>query len=293
MTAPAGEDRTMEPGRVGVVGLGLIGGSFARALHGAGTEVYVWNRTRSTLDLALVDAADGELDDDTVGTCELIVLTTYPGHSVSWLAEHAHLVSPDAVVIDACGTKRSLCAACRAIADEHGFTFVGAHPMAGTQFSGYGRSRADMFCGAPLVLCPPPGADPVESVALMHRIKDLLAPCGFGSVTVATPEEHDVEIAYTSQLAHLVSSAYVKSPRALSQKGFSAGSWRDLTRVASLNAPMWRELFLDNADNLLVEVDEIMGHLADYRDALARRDGERLEELLEEGTALKKEADSR
>lgn len=281
---------TVVPGRVGVVGLGLIGGSFARALHRGGTEVLAWSRTRSIYELARVETVDGELEGDAVGTCELIVLTTYPAHSVAWLEEHARLVSPDAVVIDACGVKRGPCGRCLAVAREHGFAFVGAHPMAGTQYSGFAHARADLFEGAPLVLCPPPG-DPVENLALLDRVAGLLAPCGFGSVTVATPEEHDGEIAHTSQLAHVVSSAYVKSPRAASRKGFSAGSWRDLTRVASLNAPMWSELFLANADNLVDEIDLIVGHLTEYRDAIAAGDREALEALLEEGNRAKEEAD--
>ena len=250
---------TVVPGRVGVVGLGLIGGSFARALHRGGTEVLAWNRTRSIYELARVETVDGELEGD-------------------------------AVVIDACGVKRGLCERCLAVAAGHGFTFVGAHPMAGTQYSGFAHARADLFEGAPLVLCPPPG-DPVENLALLDRVAGLLGPCGFGSVTVATPEEHDEEIAHTSQLAHVVSSAYVKSPRAARRKGFSAGSWRDLTRVASLNAPMWSELFLANADNLVDEIDLIVGHLTEYRDAIAAGDREALEALLEEGNRAKEEAD--
>lgn len=281
---------TVVPGRVGVVGLGLIGGSFARALHRGGTEVLAWNRTRSIYELARVETVDGELEGDAVGTCELIVLTTYPAHSVAWLEEHAHLVSPDAVVIDACGVKRGLCERCLAVAAGHGFTFVGAHPMAGTQYSGFAHARADLFEGAPLVLCPPPG-DPVENLALLDRVAGLLGPCGFGSVTVATPEEHDDEIAHTSQLAHVVSNAYVKSPRAQRRRGFSAGSWRDLTRVAALNAPMWCELFLENADNLIDEIDLLTAHLTEYRDALAAGDAEALCALLEEGNRAKKEAD--
>ncbi len=279
------------PGRVGVVGLGLIGGSFARALHRGGTEVFAWNRTRSILDLARVETVDGELDPDAVPTCELIVLTTYPAHSVAWLEEHADLVSADAVVIDACGTKRALCERCFAVASEHGFTFVGAHPMAGTQYSGFAHATADLFEGAPLVLCPAPDADPVANLELLDRVAGLLSPCGFGSVTVATPEEHDDEIAHTSQLAHVVSNAYVKSPRAQRRRGFSAGSWRDLTRVAALNAPMWCELFLENADNLIDEIDLLTAHLTEYRDALAAGDAEALCALLEEGNRAKKEAD--
>lgn len=281
----------IEPGRIGIVGLGLIGGSFARALYRGPGEIYAWNRNRDVLEMASIDAIDGELTDEIVGTCELIILTTYPAHSLVWFKEHAHLVSPEAITIDACGTKRKLCREAQEIAASHNLTFVGAHPMAGTQYSGFAHAKATLFEGAPLVLCPPELED-LKKLDLLHRIRDLLAPCGFASATVTTPEEHDRIIAYTSQLAHVVSSAYVKSPTALEQKGFSAGSWRDLTRVASLNAPMWSELFLENADYLVAEVDEVIAHLQEYRDVLAAGDRAKLEALLDAGTAQKQKADA-
>ena len=292
--APAGrtpETATCIPGRIGVVGLGLIGGSFARAWHEAGFEVFAWNRTRDILDLARIDVVDGELTDDVLPTCELVVLTTYPEHSVQWLRDRAHLVSPGALVIDACGVKRTVCDQCWEIAAGRPWTFVGAHPMAGTQHSGYARSRADMFQGAPMVLCPSPDLKHLDRLELLSRLVGLLRPVGFGRFSVTTPEEHDRLIAHTSQLAHVVSNAYVKSPAAQEHRGYSAGSWRDLTRVADLNAPMWTELFLENRDNLVAELELVIGHLSEYRDALQDADAERLERLLQEGTDLKRRAD--
>ncbi|WP_082629940.1 prephenate dehydrogenase [Olsenella massiliensis] len=281
------------PGRVGVVCLGLIGGSFARALHAAGREVYAWDRSDATLELAMVDVVDGRLTDELVRSCELIILAGYPRVSVDWLRRRQTLVAPGAVVIDTVGVKRAVCDACLPMAARHDWHFVGCHPMAGTQFSGYAHSRATLFRGAPMVMVPPAGMDDVERLDLLDRVERLLAPCGFGRFTVTTAERHDEVVAFTSQLAHVVSNAYVKSPSARLHAGFSAGSYRDLTRVARLNAPMWRELFLDDADNLSREIGTLIDNLRQYKDAIDARDGERLERLLVEGDRLKREIEGR
>ena len=283
---------TFVPGRVGIVGLGLMGGSFAKAMHEGGREVYAWNRTRSTLELAMIETVDGELDDRTIPTCELIILAGYPQVSIDWLAGMADKISGGAIVIDAVGVKRVICERCFEIARGRDWTFVGCHPMAGTQYSGYGHSRANMFHRAPMVVVPPQMED-IKRLDLLDRLKDLLEPCGFGSFTLATADFHDRQIAYTSQLAHVVSNAYVKSPAAQEHKGFSAGSYKDLTRVARLNAPMWTELFLDNADYLSREVGTLIDNLRAYKDALDAREAERLEALLAEGDRLKREAEAR
>ena len=280
------------PGRVGIVGLGLMGGSFAKALAAAGTEVLAWNRTRATLELAMIETVAGELDESTIGTCELIVLAGYPASAIAWLEENAELVAPGAIVIDTVGVKRVVCERCERACAGRPFTFVGCHPMAGTQHSGYAHARATMFKGAPLVVVPP-AMDDLSQATVLERLKGLLAPCQFGSFTLATAEEHDRVIAFTSQLAHVVSNAYVKSPTAREHRGFSAGSYKDLTRVARLNAPMWTELFLDNADYLSEEIGTIIESLQAYKDAIDERDAARLEELLAEGDRIKREVDGR
>jgi prephenate dehydrogenase len=281
------------PGRVGIVSLGLMGGSFAKALHEGGREVYAWNRTHATLELAMIDGVvAGELDDTTIGTCELIVLAGYTEFCCEWLEEKAPLIAPGALVIDTMGVKRAICERCFPIAEDYPFTFIGCHPMAGTQYSGYAHARANMYKGAPLVVVPPE-MDDFERLDALERLKNLLAPCGFGSFTLATADYHDRQIAYTSQLAHVVSNAYVKSPAAQDHKGFSAGSYKDLTRVARLNATMWTELFLDNDDYLSEEIGTIIKHLQEYKDAIDARDADRLHDLLAEGDRLKKEAEAR
>ena len=284
--------KSFVPGRVGIVGLGLIGGSFAKAFHAGGREVYAWNRTHATLELAMIETVDGELDETSIGSCELIVLASYPAASIAWLEEHADYISDGAIVIDTMGVKRSVCSACEGIAQGRGWNFVGCHPMAGTQFSGYAHSKGSMFEGAPLVVVPPE-MDDFERAEMLERLKQLLAPCGFGSFTLSTADEHDLVIAFTSQLAHVVSNAYVKSPTALRQSGFSAGSYKDLTRVARLNTQMWCELFLDNADYLSREIGIIIDNLQQYKDSIDARDAEHLEQLLADGDRIKREIEDR
>lgn len=282
---------TFVTGRVGVVGLGLIGGSFAKAMAAGGRSVYASDRTQSVIDLARVETIDGELDDETVGTCEIVILACYPQACVDWLAANADRLSPGAIVMDASGVKRAVCEQCFAIAAKHPFTFVGGHPMAGTQFSGFGHAKATLFRGAPLVLVIDE-SDDFARLELLERLKALLAPCGFGQWTLTTAERHDELIAYTSQLAHVVSNAYVKSPTAQLHHGFSAGSYRDLTRVARLNPTMWTELFLDNADNLSRELGFLIGSLSEYKDAIDARDATRLQALLTQGDRLKRAAEA-
>lgn len=273
---------------VGILGLGLIGGSLARAYKLAGHTVYVKNRDERMLSFAMLSGAvDGKLNEDTIPQCDLILLAIYPAGSADWLEANAPLISKRALVIDCCGTKQLVCQRCFPIAKEYGFTFVGGHPMAGSQFSGFKYSRASLFQGAPMVLVPPV----YDDIALLQRVKDALEPCGFGFFSVTTAADHDRMIAFTSQMPHILSNAFIKSPTALEHKGFSAGSYRDLTRVAWLNPGMWTELFLENRENLLFELDTYIQSLTQYRDALANQDEDTLYRLLDDGKKRKEEVD--
>lgn len=275
---------------VGIFGLGLIGGSFAKAYHAAGWTVLAHNRSKSVLEFAKLSGdVDGELTKDNIGECDLVLLTIYPEAAVAALREFAPCIGGKPLVMDCCGTKRTVCEAAFPIAGEYGFTFVGGHPMAGTQYSGYKYARATLYKGQPMVVVPPR----FDDIFLLDRVKSLLSPAGFAHYAVTTAEAHDEMIAFTSQLAHVVSNAYVKSPMAKQHHGFSAGSYRDLTRVAWLNAPMWAELFLENKDNLIREVDCIIDSLTAYRDAMEQNDRETLTALLDEGKRLKEEIDGR
>ena len=278
---------------IGIIGMGLIGGSMARAYREAGHRVYIRDLSSEVCRQAMAcGAADGDLDRylEDSGRFDCIFIALYPEATVTTLAELATRLDKDTLVMDTCGIKRSVCAACHAIADKHGFTFLGGHPMAGSHFSGFSAGRATLFRDASMILVPPEGMDTAKSDTAIARAKELIAPLGFGTVTVCTAEHHDAMIAYTSQLAHVVSNAYVKSPTAQAHKGYSAGSYKDLTRVAHLNAPMWTELFLDNRDNLIRELDGIIAALREYRDAMADADADRLCALLEEGKHCKESA---
>ena len=273
---------------VGILGLGLIGGSLARAYALEGHTVYAIQRNETMLSFAmLAGAVHGKLNEKTIPKCDLILLAIYPDGSASWLERNAHLISKDALVLDCCGVKQEICSRCFPIAKEYGFTFVGGHPMAGSQFSGFKYSRADLFSGAPMVLVPPV----FDDIALLQRVKDALKPCNFGFFSVTTAEEHDKMIAFTSQMPHILSNAFIKSPTALKHKGFSAGSYRDLTRVAWLNPQMWAELFLENRDNVLFELDYYIDSLKQYQQAIRDNDMDALVRLLEEGKKRKEEVD--
>ena len=273
---------------VGILGLGLIGGSLARAYAKAEHRVLACEKDQDMLGFAqLSGAISGELTCGNLPECDLILLAIYPAGSAAWLEENAHLIRKDALVIDCCGTKTEICAKCFPLAEEYGFTFIGGHPMAGSHNSGFKYSRSNLFHGAPMVLVP----DRRDDMQLLQWAKEMLAPCKFGSFSVTTPQEHDRMIAFTSQMPHIASNAYIKSPTALSHKGFSAGSYKDMTRVAWLNPQMWAELFLDNKENILYELDCYIESLKAYRDAVSTGDMDALVQLLDEGKKRKEEVD--
>ena len=273
---------------VGIVGLGLIGGSFAKAYHEKGHRVLALDRDKMVLEFAVMSSAvDACLTDELLPECDLILLCVYPQAAYEWFRENAPRVGSHPVVVDCCGTKRVVCSACFPVAKEHGVTYLGGHPMAGTHNSGFKYARANLFEGAPMVLVPPD----FENIELLDHVKTLLEPAGFGRYSVTTADEHDRMIAFTSQLAHVVSNAYIKSPTATLHKGFSAGSYKDMTRVAWLNPQMWAELFLENREYLLDELDVLVRSLDQYRAALEAGDMPRLVRLLDEGRRRKEEVD--
>ena len=274
--------------KVGIVGIGLIGGSMAKAYKAAGHRVYVCDRDQSIVQYARISGvADNKLTKETLPECSLVLIAIYPTEAIKYMEENAEFFSKDAVVMDLCGTKRLVCEKGFRLAKEHGFTYVGGHPMAGTQFSGFKFSSADLFKGAPMVIVPPSHDD----IYLLQRVKDLLAPAGFSHLSVTSAENHDKIIAFTSQMAHVVSNAFIKSPTAWEHEGFSAGSYRDLTRVAWLNEDMWADLFLENKDFLETELDFFIKSLEEYKKAIKSADIQKLKSLLAEGRRAKEEVD--
>ena len=273
---------------VGILGLGLIGGSLARAYSKAGHSVYACEQDENMLAFAqLSGAVAGVLNEDTIPFCDLVLLAIFAEGSAQWLEKNALFIAKESLVIDCCGIKKAICQRCFPLAEKYGFTFMGGHPMAGSHNSGFKYSRSNLFQGAPMVLVPSRFDDP----ELLQRAVDALAPCKFGSFSVTTAEEHDKMIAFTSQMPHIVSNAFIKSPTAQNHKGFSAGSYKDLTRVAWLNPYMWAELFMSNKENVLFELDTYIKSLEAYKDAIIRDDEQTLIALLDEGRKCKEEVD--
>ena len=273
---------------VGIIGLGLIGGSMARAYKKSGFTVLGCDTNDVVLSWAKLNGiADENLTNDNSPDCDLILLAITPKSAAKWLEDNAPSIAKTTLVMDLCGTKRYICSVGFALAEKYGFTFVGAHPMAGSHIGGIKNSRADLFKDETAVLVPPCRDD----IALFDRAKKALAPAGFARYTFTTADAHDEMIAYTSQLAHVVSNAFVKSPRAQTHSGISAGSYRDLTRVAQLDVNMWTELFLENHDNLSNELGLIISSLQEYKDAIDSGNAELLASLLQAGVDAKEKAD--
>ncbi|MBQ9199792.1 MAG: prephenate dehydrogenase [Lachnospiraceae bacterium] len=274
---------------VGIVGLGLIGGSFAKAYSNHDEhKVLGYDIDKKVMESAFNEnSISGELGENNIADCDLILIALYPKASVKYLENIAEYIAKDTMVIDCCGVKGYVCERCFPIAEKYGFTFVGGHPMAGRHYSGYDYSMKNMYNGASMVLVP----SDLQHEKTIERAKQLLSPIKFGTFTVCDAKRHDSMIAFTSQMAHVVSNAYVKSPTARDHDGFSAGSYKDLTRVAWLNENMWTELFLENKESLLSELNCFIKSMTEYKDAIENDDADTLRKLLHDGKMCKEEID--
>jgi len=272
---------------VGIVGLGLIGGSFARAIKEmTDNKVLGMDISSKALYAAkLLNAVDGELTTENLNECDIVLVSLYPEKAVDFIKDNAGSFKKGAFVIDCCGVKRYVCERVLPVAEKNGFVFLGGHPMAGTQTWGFEHSRSSMFKGASMIITCFEKLD----ISSLENLKKFFTSVGFAKLQFSTPEEHDRIIALTSQLAHVVSNAYVKSPTAKKRMGFCAGSYRDMTRVADLNDEMWTELFLENRDYLAEEIDYLADNLKKYSKALKNNDAQTLRDLLIEGKEGKRE----
>lgn len=272
---------------IAIVGLGLIGGSFARAFKKYTDHIVIgFNRTKSTAETALQQGAiDAIGTEENLRQADVVLLSMYPKVSCDFVEEHIDSFKPGCIITDDCGVKGYLVERLTGLCREHGLYYVGGHPMAGREVSGYKASTADLYKGASMLLIPTEASTP----EIVHNIKSLFAEIGFSQLVITTAEHHDRMIAYTSQLCHIISSAYIKSPSELEHKGYSGGSYRDLTRVAYLNETMWTELFIENRQPLVAEIDEMIHHLTEYRDAIAQEDADTLYTLLHEGKRRKEQ----
>ena len=267
---------------IGIVGLGLMGGSFLKAVKKyTDNTCLVYDRDPGVMKMAK-DIADGELS-ERLSECDFVMISLYPSAAVEYISTHAAEFKKGCILTDCCGVKKYVCNEAGRIAKENGFTFVGAHPMAGVENSGFMYSKADMFQDASMILVTE-NAD--EN--LINTYRHLIYKLGFSKIVETDAETHDHMIAFTSQLAHVVSSAYMKSPSAMKHYGFSAGSFKDMTRVAKLNEKMWTELFLENSDFLADEIDLVIETLKEYSSIIRNKEENRLLNMLKDGSDRKK-----
>ncbi len=273
-----------------VAGLGLEGGSMAKALKKhTDHAVYGWNRTVSVAEQALADGAiDGIADEDILAKCDLLIPVLYPQATIEYLKRVIPLLKRDARVVDLVGVKTAVVEAVTPIALAHGVHYTGGHPMSGLAKAGYGRSFADLFKGASMILVPT-GATAEGDI---DELSALFLSAGFGRIQVCDPQTHDRMIAHTSQLSHVVSNCYVKSPVSAGYVGYTGGSYKDMTRIACLNEKVWSELFLLNREALLTEIDLLTEHISQVRAAIAGNDKEGLEAVLREGREAKERIDA-
>lgn len=273
---------------IAVVGLGLIGGSICKALK-ANTFHHIMgiDSDKETIRKAIdTGAIDEEISVEKLGEANLTIVALYPMAIVDFVKENADRFRKGSIVMDICGIKNYIVKNCTPVLEEKGVIFIGTHPMAGTEHSGFDYSDGDLFRNASFIITP---SENTPQIAI-DLVSTLGACMNFGKVVIATPEQHDRNIAYTSQLAHVVSNAYVKSPSLFNADGFSAGSFLDLTRVAYLNEEMWSGLFLCNKEALLFEINNIIHSLSEYRDAMENDDIAALKELLKVGRERKEKS---
>ncbi len=276
--------------KIGILGLGLMGGSLAKASKRENFAVYGYDLNPKTVEKALrIGAIDYALTEENAGEIDILVVSVYPSGFESATEKFLRLLKSGAVVCDFCGVKRKIVKAMEKMAEScPDINFVGGHPMAGREVSGLESSLENLFERASMILVPV-----CISEEKLSEVKQFFLSCGFGSVVCTDAENHDAMIAFTSQLCHIVSNAFIKNNTAKRHFGYSAGSYKDMTRVAKLDSNMWTELMSANRDKLTLELDELIENLSLYRDALSRGDDEDLKRLLEEGNQMKLSIDKR
>ena len=275
--------------KIGIVGLGLIGGSFAKVFNKNGHTVLAYDINDSVLSLAKSSGIiDEVLTRDKLSVCDLIIIAIYPEQTIEYVHANAKFFSANTIIMDCCGIKRIICEEIFLVADKYGFRFIGGHPMAGTENSGFNYSRIDIFKDATMVLVPQNPND----ILLLDKIKDLLSPAEFSSFIITTAEQHDKIVALTSQLSHLIASAHITCSDVNEEKFFCGNSFKDMTRVANLNSKMWTELFIKNSDYLTSVLDLFIEKLVKYKNLIKDKRESELDMLLKMGNKYKEEIDN-
>lgn len=253
--------------KVAVAGLGLIGGSLYKAALAAGHEA--------------VGLHHG--DSASVGDADVVFVAMPPDAIVPWIRSRAGDFRRGAFVIDVCGVKTPVMEEMAKVPQD-GWTFVGGHPMAGREVSGYENSSAGLFAGASMLLTPPPGLAAGDRARLEAFFKSL----GFGMVVFTTPARHDEMIAFTSQLCHVIASAYSQDRRVEDAIGYSAGSYANMTRIATMDPEVWTSLFMHDAKSLGEVLDSFIERLGRFRAALAAGDEAALKAFISAGAEAKR-----
>ena len=268
-----------------VAGLGLMGGSMAMAFkEHTDWTVCGWNRTRAVAEKALEQGViDAIADEETIARCDLLIPVLYPAATIDFLKRIIPTMKPGARIVDLVGVKTSVIDELEPVALAAGVHYTGGHPMEGKEVAGFDNADADLYRGASMILVPTASTAPGD----VDWLSELFIQLGFGRVKICDKYEHDRMIAHTSQLCHVVSNCYVKSPSSPNHKGFSAGSYRDMIRVAGVNEVLWTDLFLTNRDALLEELDIFVSDLLKVRNALANRDEEEMKRLLKQGRLIR------
>ena len=276
--------------KVIVAGMGLIGGSMAKAIKRyTDCTVLGWNRSAATAERALNEGAiDAIAREEDFADCDMLIGALYPEATLAFFKEHIPRMKRGAQVVDLVGVKGFLVEPIGRLAAGCGVRYTGAHPMAGLARAGFERSFAELYKNASMILVPTEATAPGD----VEELGKFFRGVGFGTIKVCSPEIHDRMIAHTSQLAHIVSNSYVKSPVSANYNGFSGGSYKDMTRIACLNEKVWSELFLLNRAALLPEIDDLIENMTALRDAIEAQDAERLEGLLRQGREAKERIDA-
>lgn len=269
--------------KITIVGLGLIGGSICRAIKKyTSHEVLGYGRNKITLQKALNCNAIDKITEN-LSEADITIVCTPPENAFKFIQEHAKDFKSNSIVADVCGVKGQFVIDTHNVLKSYGVNFVGTHPMAGKEKFGFDNSTPDLFLNANFIVTPLNDTNSNSIDVIVKLAKDI----GFGRIIHATPFEHDKVIAYTSQLAHVVSNAYVKSPTMDIEFGFSGGSFQDMTRVATVNEDMWTDLFFDNRECLIQELDILLKNLKEYKVALEENNPDMMRNLLRDGRILK------
>ena len=270
----------LSPGtRILIVGLGLIGGSYAEGLRKAGFEVGAVTRSQKSIDYALgkgiIDSGSVEVTREYVSRFDIVVFALYPHVFLSWIRDYQDYIKPGALLTDVTGVKRPVVYEVQAMLRPD-LEFVGAHPMAGREVYGVENADSRIFQGANYIVTP----TEANSEEAVQSCEDLGRALGFGCISRLTPEKHDEMVGFLSQLTHCIAVVLMNSKESKHLVDFTGDSFRDLTRIARINDSMWSELFLLNRDELLSQMDLFAAKFGELRDALASGDTDKMKEMM-------------